>query len=229
MGISDLFYNFIDIILHLENYLGPIVAQYGAWTYLLLFIVLFLETGFVLTPFLPGDSLIFATGTMAGSGYFNIWILFAVLVSASIIGDTCNYFIGEIIGKRLLKKKKLIKKEHVHRTQMFFKKHGSKTIILARFVPIVRTFAPFMAGIAKMDYLKFLAYNVIGGFLWVGTFLFSGYYFGKIQFVQEHFSLVVLCIVLVSFIPVFLFMYQDYIYNKKLKARLRKMKKSKQS
>ncbi|HYD02980.1 MAG TPA: VTT domain-containing protein [Alphaproteobacteria bacterium] len=224
MGILEIGNKFIHIVLHIEEYLGPIVAQYGAWTYLFLFLIVFLETGFVLTPFLPGDSLLFVVGTMARLDIFNIWLLFILLSAAAILGDTCNYFVGKIIGQKIIRSKRhLIKKEHLDQTRQFFHKHGPKTIILARFVPIVRTFAPFMAGVGKMDYWKFLSYNVAGGILWVGSFLFLGYFFGGIPWVEANFSLVVIAIVLASFIPLIYIFIRDHFKKLKEKRSLKKL------
>lgn len=205
MGFIDLVTKFIDIVLHLDAYLGIIITQYGLWTYLLLFGVIFIETGLVFTPFLPGDSLLFAAGTMAGIGLFNIWLLVIILAIAAVLGDTVNYFVGKFVGSKILKKNyRLINKEHIAKTKKFFDKYGSETIILARFVPIVRTFAPFLAGIGKMNYWKFLSYNFVGGVMWVSLFLFGGYFFGGLPFVQDNLSLVLLAIIFVSFIPVFI-------------------------
>ncbi len=221
MGIADLISKGIDIILHLDTYLGLFVTQFGLWTYGILFLVIFLETGVVFTPFLPGDSLIFTAGTMAGAGLFNVWILFTLFVVAAILGDTCNYYIGKYIGTKILKKNyRLINKKHVKETQKFFKKYGSETIIIARFIPIVRTFAPFMSGIGKMDYWKFLLYNVLGAIIWVALFTFGGYYFGGLKFVQDHLSIVLISIIFISFIPVFIQVYRVYAENRKNKKKV---------
>lgn len=190
----------VDLFLHLDKHLSAVITQYGAWTYGLLFFVIFIETGFVITPFLPGDSLIFAAGTFAALGSLNVWFLFFLLVIAAVLGDTVNYWIGHYLGDRAYQIK-WIKKEYLDRTHGFFEKYGVKTIFLARFVPIVRTFAPFVAGIGHMSYKDFFSYNVIGGITWVALFTFTGYFFGNIPFIRDHFSLVVIAIVLISLLP----------------------------
>jgi membrane-associated protein len=190
----------VDVALHLDKYLGAIVQTYGAWAYGMIFFVIFLETGFVFTPFLPGDSLIFAAGTMAGAGYFNIWLLFGLLALAAILGDTVNYWVGYYVGNKIFDKG-WIKGRYRDQTKDFFKKYGTETIIIARFIPIVRTFAPLMAGIGKMRYWKFFAYNVVGGVLWTGLFVWGGYFFGNLKWVQDHFTLVIILIICTSLIP----------------------------
>ena len=192
----------IDLILHLDKYLGEIIRNYGTWTYLIMFIVIFMETGFVVTPFLPGDSLIFAAGAFAGLGYLNVGILFTLLALAAIAGDTANYWIGHFIGPRAFSGNvRFLKKEYLDRTHAFYEKHGGKTIIIARFIPIIRTFAPFVAGVGAMTYPKFIAYNVIGGMAWVALFTFGGYFFGNLPVVQENFSFVILAIIFISVLP----------------------------
>lgn len=195
---------FIDFILHIDKYLINIVNDYQYWTYLILFLIIFAETGLVITPFLPGDSVLFAIGALIAKPEtdLNIIIMLSLLIAASIIGDFINYEIGKYFGLRVFKKdSKIFKSSYLQKTQSFYAKHGSKTIIYARFVPIVRTFAPFVAGISKMTYSYFGKYNVIGGILWVSIFLFAGYFFGQITFIQKNFSLVVLTIIAVSLVP----------------------------
>ena len=190
----------IDLFLHLDVHLSAIVTQYGVWTYGLLFVVIFIETGLVVTPFLPGDSLLFAAGTFAALGSLNIWLLFLLLAAAAVLGDTVNYWIGHFLGGRAYNIK-WIKREYLERTQHFFDKYGRKTIFLARFVPIVRTFAPFVAGIGRMSYPAFISYNIFGGIVWVALFTFAGYFFGNIPFIKHNFSIVVMAIVLISIVP----------------------------
>lgn len=190
----------IDLFLHLDEYLSQIITQYGTWTYALLFFVIFMETGFVVTPFLPGDSLLFAAGTFAALDALNIWVLLGLLIVAAIGGDTVNYWIGHTLGERAYNIK-WIKKEYLDKTHAFFEKHGGKTIFLARFVPIVRTFAPFVAGIGKMSYGFFIRWNFIGGIVWVLLFTLAGYFFGNIPFVRANFEFVIIAIILISVLP----------------------------
>jgi membrane-associated protein len=193
----------IDFVLHLDHYLNMIISWAGIWTYLILFIVIFIETGLVVTPFLPGDSLLFAAGAIAALGTtLNPVILFILMAAAAILGDTANYWIGHFIGeKAFTANSRFLKKEHLERTQAFYHKHGGKTIFLARFIPIIRTFAPFVAGVGRMHYAYFITYNFIGGIIWTGLFIFAGYFFGNVPFVQENFSLVVIAIILISLLP----------------------------
>lgn len=192
----------IDLFLHLDEYLDTIITQYGAWTYGILFVVIFIETGLVVMPFLPGDSLLFAAGTFAALGSLNVWFLAVLLMAAAVLGDAVNYSIGHYLGERAYSIK-WIKKEHLEKTHAFFEKHGGKAIFLARFVPIVRTFAPFVAGIGKMSYAYFATYNVVGGISWVAIFTFLGYFFGNIPFVRKNFELVIIAIILISVVPMF--------------------------
>ncbi|MCK6582182.1 MAG: DedA family protein [Anaerolineales bacterium] len=195
--------NVIDLFLHLDEYLQEIIVNYGAWTYGILFVVIFIETGLVIMPFLPGDSLLFAAGTFAALGSFNVWGLIGLLIVAAVLGDAVNYFIGHYLGERAYNIK-WIKKEYLDKTHAFFEKHGGKAIFLARFVPIVRTFAPFVAGIGRMSYAYFATYNVVGGVTWVVVFTLLGYFFGNIPFVKKNFELVIIFIILVSVLPMVL-------------------------
>lgn len=192
----------IDFILHIDVHLGEIISAYGVLTYVILFLIVFVETGVVFAPFLPGDSLLFAAGAFSALGSLNPWLVFGILSVAAILGDTCNYWIGHFFGQRIIANPKIpLNQEHIDKTNLFFQKHGGKTIFLARFVPIVRTFAPFVAGIGKMDYKKFISYNLFGGVVWVGLFIFAGYFFGNFSFIKHNFSLVILAIILVSVLP----------------------------
>lgn len=192
----------LDFILHIDVHLGQIILDYGTLTYGILFAIIFVETGFVFVPFLPGDSLLFAAGAFAALGSLNVFLLLGLMMIAAVLGDTANYWIGHFFGQKLVDNPRVpINKEHIEETQKFFDKHGGKTIILARFVPIVRTFAPFVAGIGKMKYSQFISYNLIGGVAWVLVATLAGYFFGNIPFVKENFSLVVLGIVGISIVP----------------------------
>ena len=196
--------NIIDLVLHLDRYLNLMIEKLGFWSYVILFFVIFIETGVVVFPFLPGDSLLFAAGALSTEGgAFNILILFGSLSVAAFLGDTCNYWIGHFIGpKAFTSKSRFLKKEYLDKAQRFYEKHGGKAIFLARFVPIVRTFAPFVAGIGKMEYKKFLLFNLTGGLTWVSVFLFAGYFFGNIPFIKDNFHFVAIIIVLISVIPI---------------------------
>ena len=192
----------VNIVLHIDTYLSDIITRYGAWTYALLFIVIFMETGFVVTPFLPGDSLIFAAATFAARGTLNPWMIFILMSIAAVTGDTANYWIGHAVGaKAYTGEVKWIKQEYMERTHAFFEKHGGIAIFLARFVPIIRTFAPFVAGVSEMSYGYFITWNMIGGISWVALFTLLGYFFGNIPFVQKNFELVIIAIVLISLVP----------------------------
>jgi membrane-associated protein len=191
----------IDFVLHIDKYIGWIIKNFGIGVYLALFIVIFCETGLVFTPFLPGDSLLFVAGTFAGSGAMNIIVLMATLILAAVLGDTVNFWAGTYFGEKVLTRIKYIKKEHIQKTKDFYRKYGGKTIIIARFVPVVRTLAPFVAGIGKMRYSKFLSYNIIGGALWVSLFLLAGYFFGGLSIVRDNLSLVMITIIIISFLP----------------------------
>lgn len=194
--------NLVNFILHIDTHLVQLVSDYGAITYAIIFGIIFIETGLVLTPFLPGDSLLFATGALAALGSFNVWFILPLMILAAILGDTSNYWIGHFFGEKMIANPKIpIKKEHIEKTKAFFEKYGGKTIILARFVPIVRTFAPFVAGVGKMHYGKFISYNIIGGIAWVTLFILAGFFFGNIPSIKENFSIVVMAIILISVVP----------------------------
>lgn len=201
-----------DFILHFDEHLANVIDLFGVFTYVILFFIIFAETGLVVTPFLPGDSLLFVVGTLAGSGFLNIWIVYFSLLIAAILGDTVNYWIGHHLGNRVFSKEnsRLFNKAYLEKTREFYEKHGGKTIILARFLPIIRTFAPFVAGVGKMHYNTFLFYNVMGGFIWVTSLTFAGYFFGGLSFIKENFEYAVIGIVLVSLLPVFI----EYIKHK---------------
>ncbi len=194
---------FIDLVLHMDEHLPQIINDFGIWTYLILFLVIFCETGLVVTPFLPGDSLIFLLGALAKAGDLNFPAIIAVLMLAAILGDSCNYEIGKFFGAKLFKNEnsKIFKKEYLDRTHEFYEKYGGKTIIIARFVPIIRTFAPFVAGMGSMSYKKFFSYNVFGGIGWVAIFSFGGFFFGGIPWVQNNFFIVAIVIILISLLP----------------------------
>jgi len=194
----------IEFILHLDSMLPEMIDQYGPWVYAILFIIVFCETGLVVTPFLPGDSLIFAAGALAiAFGSFNIWALFMIFVTAAILGDTVNYWLGNYVGPKVFKQENswLFKKKYLDQAHVFYEKHGSRTIVLARFVPIVRTFAPFVAGVGEMNYRKFIIYNIAGAFAWVSIFLGLGYMFGDLPIVKENISLLFIAIIVISFVP----------------------------
>ena len=194
---------FLDFFIHLDHHMGVILEKYGAWTYLIVFLIIFCETGLVATPFLPGDSLLFVLGTLAGAQLLNIVWLFTLLAAAAILGDTVNYWIGNLLAPKVFRNEKIrfVKKEYLERTRQFYEKYGGKTIIIARFVPIIRTFAPFLAGVGSMSYGRFLLYNVTGGILWVALFLLGGYFFGNFPFVKKNLTLVVFAIIIISVIP----------------------------
>ncbi|HTL52508.1 MAG TPA: DedA family protein [Planctomycetota bacterium] len=200
----QMFLDLLDVVLHLDRYMGDIVAQYGLWTYAILFIIIFLETGIVITPFLPGDSLLFAAGAIVPiCPSLNIGVVFLVIVSAAILGDTVNYHIGRWMGPKVFSRpsSRLLSQKHLERAQQFYEKHGGKTIVLARFIPVIRTFAPFVAGIGRMDYTRFLIYNIAGGVSWAAILVFAGYFFGQMPWVKNNFSLIVLAIIVISVLP----------------------------
>lgn len=199
----ELITHFLDVLLHLDKHLLWLVTEYGTWTYLLLFLIIFCETGLVVTPFLPGDSLLFAVGALSANGILDVTWLFILLTIAAILGDTVNYWIGSMVGPKAFSQEqsRWFNKAHLERTHRFYERHGGKTIIIARFVPLVRTFAPFVAGIGKMTYSVFLMYNVVGALLWMVLVLFAGYFFGNIPWVKQNFSLVILGIIILSLLP----------------------------
>lgn len=198
----DLLKNLFDLFLHLDVHLAELIARYGLWTYGILFLIVFCETGLVVTPFLPGDSLLFAAGTFSGMGSFNPAVLVPVLVSASVLGDSTNYWVGRYVGPRAFRGTiRFLRRDYLDRTRAFYDRHGGKTVILARFLPIFRTFAPFVAGVGQMPYVRFLAYSVVGSLAWVGLFVGVGHFFGNLAFVRENFSLAVMGIIAVSILP----------------------------
>ena len=209
----ELLNSFMDVILHLDTYLKDIVSDYGVLTYVILFSVIFAETGFVVTPFLPGDSLLFAAGAIAALGPLNIWGIIGILIVAAVLGDTVNYWIGHFFGRKIVDNPKItfINQEHIDKTEQFYKKYGGKTIILARFVPIIRTVAPFVAGVGTMEYGKFIVFNLIGGIVWVTLFMLAGYFFGNLEFVQKNFHYAIFAIIFLSLIP----MVYEYVQAKR--------------
>ena len=208
----DFLITLLDFFLHLDVHLGEIILNYGVWTYAILFLIIFMETGFVVTPFLPGDSLLFAAGTFAALGSLDPILLFFLLFAAAVLGDTVNYWIGSAIGMRAFEKeRRFLNREHLEKTQKFYEKHGGKTIVLARFIPIVRTFAPFVAGVGTMHYRNFVFYNIIGAFLWTSLFVFGGYFVGNIPVVKENFEIVIMVIIFISVLP----MVVEYINSRR--------------
>jgi len=195
----------IDFILHIDVHLAELIAQYGTWVYGILFLIIFCETGLVVTPFLPGDSLLFVAGTLAaiGTNHINVHLMVLLLITAAILGDTVNYTIGKFFGEKLFSNpdSKIFRRSYLEKTHQFYEKHGGKTIILARFVPIVRTFAPFVAGMGSMNYKYFISYNVIGGIVWVSIFMYAGYFFGELEFVKKNLSVLIIVIIFVSILP----------------------------
>jgi membrane-associated protein len=199
----DLLMQLVDMVLHVDKYLNAIATDYGTWTYFILFMIIFCETGLVVTPFLPGDSLLFATGALCGGGVLNPHLIFVLLVCAAFIGDNLNYWIGRRVGPAVFEREKtrFFKKAYLLKAHAFYEKHGGKTVILARFVPIVRTFSPFVAGIARMAYSQFLAYSIFGAVVWVAFFVYTGYFFGNMPFIKRNFSIVILAIIIISVLP----------------------------
>ena len=209
----DLLPSLLNIVLHLDTHLSDLVGQYGLLTYVILFLIVFAETGFVVTPFLPGDSLLFAAGAIASLGSLHVFMVMVVLIVAVILGDTVNYWIGHFFGRKIVDNPRItiINQEHIDKTEQFYKKYGAKTIILARFVPIVRTFAPFVAGVGSMHYSTFILYNIVGGITWVSVFTLLGYFFGNMEFIKENFHYAVFAIIGLSIVP----MIYEYIQHKR--------------
>lgn len=208
----DFLKSFLDLFLHLDTHLAELIARYGGWTHGILFLILFCETGLVVTPFLPGDSLLFAAGTFAGMGALDPVILGTLLFSASVLGDSTNYWVGRYVGPRAFGGGvRFLKQEYLERTREFYARHGRKTVILARFLPIIRTFAPFVAGVGQMPYPRFLAFSLVGSLAWVGLFVGAGYFFGNLAPVREHFSLVVMGIIGISLLPMAIEMVKGWL------------------
>src|SRR5262245_51475046 len=199
----QLLQQFLDLLLHLDKHLNTVISDWGAWTYMILFLIIFCETGLVVTPILPGDSLLFAAGTFAASGALDLSVLLVLLSGAAVLGDTVNYGCGLVIGPKVFRyeKSRFFKREYLERTHQFYERHGGKTIIIARFIPIIRTFAPFVAGIARMSYARFVTYNIVGGIVWIVLFTGGGYLFGNLPIVRDNFTIVMLAIVFVSVMP----------------------------
>ncbi|MDR2338448.1 MAG: DedA family protein [Deltaproteobacteria bacterium] len=203
----EYFLQLLDFIIHIDTHLLEMTNQYGVWVYVILFVIIFCETGLVITPFLPGDSLLFAGGAIAATNEtLNVHLLFFLLLFAAVLGDAVNYHIGYFLGEKAFDQRcwtaRFLKKKHLERTEAFYQKYGGKTIIIARFVPIVRTFAPFLAGVGSMSYAKFLSYNIFGALLWTTLFLYAGFYFGNLDYIKNNFSLVILGIIVISVLPI---------------------------
>ncbi len=223
--------DFIKLFLHIDESLITIINQFGMWSYVILFAIIFAETGLVVIPFLPGDSLLFVVGTLAGSGFLNIWFVYITLLVAAILGDTVNYWIGSKLGLKLFEKSnsRFLNKSHLEKTREFYDKHGGKTIILARFLPIIRTFAPFVAGVGKMHYNTFLMYNIVGGFIWVTALTFIGYFLGGLPIVKDNFETAILGIVGVSLLPVVFEYVKHKLEKKKEKVETTNIKEIKET
>ena len=203
----------IDFVLHIDKYVGALAETFGLFTYAILFLIIFLETGLVITPFLPGDSLLFVLGAFSAQGTFNVLLLFILLVIAAILGDSVNYWIGNYFGERVFANSRFFRQEHLERTKEFYRKHGGKAIVLGRFAPIIRTFVPFVAGVGKMNYPRFLTYNILGAIVWIALFLFAGYFFGNLPLVEKNLTMIIYIIVVISFIPIIL----EYVRHKRSK------------
>ncbi len=209
----------IDFVLHIDKHLNEIVTNYQTWTYLILFLIVFCETGLVVTPFLPGDSLLFTAGAIAALGALNPVFLIVILIIAAFLGDTVNYTIGDKIGEKVYQKNyRYINRKNLEKTHQFYEKHGGKTIIFARFIPIIRTFAPFVAGVGTMTYRYFISYNIIGAVLWVVSFTLAGYFFGNVPIIKRNFSLVVFGIIIISFLPPLITLIKSYLESRKTKS-----------
>lgn len=220
MSPVDVIRTVTDYILHLDRYVAELVENYGGWALLILFVIIFCETGLVITPFLPGDSLLFAAGAIAATGALNVGLLMVLLIVAAILGDSTNYWIGSRIGTRAFKENaRVMKTEYLRRTEEFFSRYGGKTIVIARFVPIVRTYAPFVAGVAGMRYQKFLTFNVLGGVAWILIFVMGGYLFGAIPVVEDNFGLVIVVVILLSLLPI-VFEYSKTKRARRISARM---------
>jgi membrane-associated protein len=219
----DLIRKLVDFIVHIDRHLAEIIASYGLWTYAVLWLIIFAETGLVVTPFLPGDSLLFAAGTFCAKPEtgLNVHLMAVLLWVAAVLGDTVNYWLGARIGPAVFKREDsmFLRKKHLERAHAFFEKYGGRAIILARFVPIVRTFVPFVAGVGRMDYGRFIAYNVLGGFIWIYFFLYAGYWFGGLPFIQRNFKLVILAIIIISVLPIVWEAWQAWREAKRERAR----------
>jgi membrane-associated protein len=213
MGIVN---SMIDFIINIDKHLVTILNNFGAWSYIIMFLIIFAETGLVVFPFLPGDSLLFVIGALSVKGGFNIMIIYPILLVAAILGDSVNYYLGHKVGRKAFKSKYVpfINQDHLEKAEKFYEKHGARAIIIARFIPIIRTFAPFVAGIGKMDYKEFITYNIIGGVAWVTLFTFLGYFFGNLPAVKENFTFVIFAIILLSLIPP---VYEYYMTKKESK------------
>lgn len=220
MTAMDIIKFIIDFIIHIDVHLGTIISTYGIATYIILFLIIFMETGLVFTPFLPGDSLLFAAGAFAALNSLNILVLWIVLLLAALIGNTSNYWIGYFFGKKIVAHPKIpIDEEHIKQTKKFFDKYGGKTIIMARFMPFVRTFAPFVAGVSRMSYKQFISYDLIGAFSWVTVGTVAGYFFGNIKFVRENFSLVIFGVIIISLLPIAIEICKNKIQKSKIKSQ----------
>lgn len=222
MSSMELLQSAVDYFVHLDEHLGDLVREYGGWTYTILFLIIFCETGLVITPFLPGDSLLFAVGAIAGTGALNVTALIFLLIAAAILGDSVNYWIGSVVGTRMFKENaRILKLDYLRRTEVFFEKYGGKTIVIARFVPIVRTYAPFVAGAARMRYRRFLTYNVVGAVVWIILFVMGGYLFGGIPVVQDNFTLVIIMVIVLSLLPPLI----EYLKTRKERRKMHKIER----